>query len=256
MDPARAQALHTTLALPDPRPVTGDPLPPFWHQIYFWNIEPSENLGRDGHPKTGDFIPDLGLPRRMWAGGNLQFHAPLHTGTEATKLTTIESITRKSGRTGPLAFVTLRHEFHQSGKLRITEQQDLVYRKDPDLNVPKHTPPMARTDETAVETQTFSSTMLFRYSALTMNGHRIHYDKPYARDVEGYTGLVAHGPLLAQFLMLMAQRYLGPLKTFRFRATSPLMHSETASFCINGNTLWVRTPDGRQCMQATATYGH
>ena len=252
MDPARARALHATLALQDPQPMAGDALLPFWHQIYFWDTQPPENLGRDGHPKTGSFIPDLGLPRRMWAGGNLQFHAPLRTGTKAIKTTTIESIAKKSGRSGPLTFLTLRHDITQSGKLCITEHQDLVYRKDPDPTAPAPNTPTARTDETGIETHSFTSTELFRYSALTMNGHRIHYDETYARDVEGYSGLVTHGPLLAQYLMLMATRHLGPLTAFRFRATAPLMHTETAEFCINGNTLWARAPDGRQCMLATA----
>jgi 3-methylfumaryl-CoA hydratase len=216
-------------------------------------VQPPENLGRDGHEKTGGFIPDLGLPRRMWAGGKLQFHAPLFTGQPATKTTTIEAITQKTGRTGPLAFVTLRHDIHQSGSLCVTEHQDLVYRRNTGPTAPKSTPPTARTDEIHQETHSLSSTELFRYSALTMNGHRIHYDENYACDVEGYSGLVTHGPLLAQYLMLMAERQLGPLKSFQFRATAPLMHTENATFCINGNALWVRAPDGRQCMQATAS---
>ena len=252
LDPARAMALHMTLALPDPQPAVGAPLPPFWHQIYFWDAQPPANLGRDGHPKTGGFIPDLGLPRRMWAGGKLQFHTPLRTGTKATKTTTIEAVSEKSGRSGPLAFLTLRHDITQSGTLCVTEHQDLVYRKDPNPSAPPPHVPIARTDETSTETHRFNSTELFRYSALTMNGHRIHYDETYAREVEGYSGLVIHGPLLAQYLMLMAARHLGPLTTFQFRATAPLMHTETAEFCINGNTLWGRAPDGRQCMLATA----
>jgi len=252
MDPARAAALHATLGLPDPPPAAGDALPAFWHQIYFWDTQTPENLGRDGHPKIGDFIPDLGLPRRMWAGGQHLFHTPLLTGTPAKKTTLIESITEKSGRSGPLAFVTLRHEISQSGKPCVTEHQDLVYRQDPDPTTANPIPPMARTDETDVENHSFSTTLLFRYSALTMNGHRIHYDAPYAQNIEGYNGLVTHGPLLAQYLMRMAERHLGPLNNFKFRASSPLMQHETAAFCINGNKLWVRAADGRECMQATA----
>lgn len=253
MDPARAQALHATLGLTSPAPIAGEALPPFWHQIYFWDAQPPENLGRDGHPAIGGFIPDLGLPRRMWAGGKLQFHRPLITGIPASKTTTIVTIDQKSGRTGPLVFVILRHDIHQSGTLCITEHQDLVYRQDIDLSTAKPTPPLARTDQQHSEDHNFTSTELFRYSALTLNGHRIHYDENYARDVEGYNGLVTHGPLLAQYLMLIAERQLGPLKSFQFRATSALMHNETATFCITGNRLWVRAPDGRECMQATAT---
>lgn len=251
MDPARAMALHATLALAKPAPKAGDALPPFWHQIYFWDAQPPENLGRDGHPAIGGFIPDLGLPRRMWAGGKLDFHAPLVTENPATKRSTIATITQKTGRTGPLAFVTLHHDIRQSGILCVSEHQDLVYRQDVDPSAAKPTPPTARTDEVHSEQHSFSSTELFRYSALTMNDHRIHYDENYARDVEGYNGLVIHGPLLAQYLMLMAERRLGPLKSFKFRATAPLMHHETAEFCMNGTALWVRAPDGRECMQAT-----
>ena len=115
-----------------------------------------------------------------------------------------------------------------------------------------HTRRPVRTDETICEQHSFSTTLLFRYSALTMNGHRIHYDEPYARNVEGYAGLITHGPLLAQLLMLMAERHLGPLNTFTFRATAPLIQRETADLCLNGKSLWVRGPDGRLCLEATA----
>jgi 3-methylfumaryl-CoA hydratase len=252
LDPARAAALHATLALDGPAPGRGDALPPFFHQVYFWEALPPERLGRDGHPKTGAFIPDLGLPRRMWAGGRLAFDAPLRAGIEAEKTTTIEKVAQKQGRTGPLAFVTLRHEIRQEGTLRVTEWQDLVYREDPDPAAPQPRPPAAPTDEEAAEEARFSPTLLFRYSALTFNGHRIHYDRDYCREVEGYAGLVVHGPLLAQLLMLMAARRLGPLKSFGFRATAPLMDFEPATLCLRGRTLCVRGPDGRQCMAAEA----
>jgi 3-methylfumaryl-CoA hydratase len=252
MDPARAAALQVALGQ-GATLGAGDPLPPFFHQLYFWEPQPPAALGRDGHPKVGGLIPDLGLPRRMWAGGRLQFHpAGLKAGSEAVKTSTCESRTRKEGRTGPLGFVTLRHDIHQNGALCLTEWQDLVYREDPAADAPKPVPPMARVDEESCIEVGFSSTLLFRYSALTFNGHRIHYDLEYARQVEGYDGLVVHGPLLAQKLMLMAQAELGPLDTFEFRATAPLMHFETAQFCRKGRDLWVRGPDGRQCMQAKA----
>lgn len=231
----------------------GDPLPPFFHQLYFWEARVPDELGRDGHPKTGiGIIPDMGLPRRMWAGGRLEFHAPLIAGKQARKTTTIESATRKQGRTGPLAFVTLRHEITQGNTGCVTEFQDLVYREDPDPNAPKPIPPEAPTDEDSARETTFDVTTLFRYSALTFNGHRIHYDVPYAREVEGYSNLVIHGPLLAQLLMLVAEEELGPLKRFSFRATSPLTLPDPATLCRKGAKLWVRAPDGRQCMQAEA----
>ncbi len=254
LDPARAAALHATLDRPGPAPQAGDPLPPFWHQVYFWNPQPPGNLGPDGHPATGTgLIPDLGLPQRMWAGGRLQFHAPLTLGQAAQKTTRIESVTEKSGRTGRLGFVTLRHEITQNGALCVTEHQDLVYREPPKDRA-QIAPPMARTDEDLAQEATFTTTQLFRYSALTFNGHRIHYDADYARDTEGYSDLVVHGPLLAQLLMHLAETQLGPLQSFEFRATSALTQQETATLCwSNDKTLWVRARDGRQCMQARAS---
>ena len=251
MDNARATAMQAALGL-RPTISAGDALPPFFHQLYFWDPQPPQGLGRDGHPQVGGLIPDMGLPRRMWAGGRLQFHTPLRTGIEAVKISQCESVTRKDGRTGPLAFVTMRHDIHQNGVLCLSEWQDLVYREDPAPGAVKPVPPVARTDEDSCITASFSSTLLFRYSALTFNGHRIHYDLDYARTVEGYDGLVVHGPLLAQKLMLLAEAELGPLATFEFRATAPLMHFETAAFCRKGRDLWVRGPDGRLCMQARA----
>ncbi|MGC1495290.1 MAG: MaoC family dehydratase N-terminal domain-containing protein [Sulfitobacter sp.] len=252
MDPARAAAFQ--VALGQEGAITfGDPLPPFFHQLYFWSPIAPDGLGRDGHPRVGGLIPDLGLPRRMWAGGKLAFHKPLRAGVTAERRSVCESHSRKQGRTGPLGFVTLRHEIYQDGDLCLSEWQDLVYREDPDANAIQPIPPTARTDEETRDEMSFTSTLLFRYSALTFNGHRIHYDLEYARDVEGYDGLVVHGPLLAQFLMLKAVAELGPLGAFKFRATAPLMHFETATLCRAGSDLWVRGPDGRQCMVASAS---
>lgn len=253
MDPARARALQATLGM-QATIDAGDPLPPFFHQIYFWQPEPPARLGRDGHPRTGiGLIPDMGLPRRMWAGGRLEFHGPLRAGAMAEKRSVVESTAHKEGRTGLLAFVTLRHEIAQDGVIRVTEWQDLVYRHDPAPDAPAPVAPIAQTDEDSSETWDFGPTRLFRYSALTFNGHRIHYDLDYATGVEGYQGLVTHGPLLAQLLMLMAERQLGRVQSFAFRATAPLMHDECATICWrNDGTLWVRGPDGRQCMAASA----
>ena len=253
MDPARAAALQVALgAAPDI--AAGSALPPFFHQLYFWTPQPPDRLGRDGHPRVGagGLIPDMGLPRRMWAGGRLVFLAPLRAGIEAERSSLVESATRKTGRTGPLGFVSLRHDIRQAGQLCVQEWQDLVYREDPDPAAPAPLPPVAPVDETDRRAVSFDSTLLFRYSALTFNGHRIHYDLDYARDVEGYDGLVVHGPLLAQHLMLMATDLLGPLAQFSFRASSPLMHHESATLCRKGQTFWVRAPDGRQCMTASA----
>lgn len=252
MDPARAVALQVALGQ-EATIASGTPLPPFFHQLYFWSPKFPSDLGRDGHPKTGGgLIPDMGLPRRMWAGGRLEFSRPLRAGIAAEKRSILDSQSRKSGRSGSLAFVTLKHEIWQQNALCLTEWQDLVYREDPAADAARPKSPLARTDETATREVGFDSTVLFRYSALTLNGHRIHYDLDYARDVEGYAGLVVHGPLLAQLLMLFAEDIMGPLSSFSFRATSALMHFEPAHLCRNGQDLWVRGLDGRQCMQAVA----
>lgn len=251
MDPMRAEAMLATLGTPDPiKP--GDVLPPFFHQLYFWEPQPPENLGRDGHPGLGGLIPDLGLPRRMWAGGRLEFLHPLRAGLRAERRSTCENAKRKEGRSGALGIVTLRHEIWQEGQLCLRDWQDLIYREDADPTTRKPLPPEARQDETICEAVRFSTTTLFRYSALTFNGHRIHYDRDYARTVEGYDGLVVHGPLLAQHLMLLSERRLGALKRFSFRATAPLMDFETAELCWKDGSAWVRGPDGRQCMTAQA----
>ncbi|MFN3211103.1 MAG: MaoC family dehydratase N-terminal domain-containing protein [Roseovarius sp.] len=250
VDPARARALQATLGHP-PTLQAGDALPPFFHQLYFWDPQVPADLGRDGHPKVGGIIPDMGLPRRMWAGGKLAFHAPFRAGQPATRQTFRERAETKQGRSGPLAFVTLRHEIWQDETRCITEHQDLVYREDTTSRKPD--PPRAPDGASRTTRISFDSTLLFRYSALTFNGHRIHYDETYARQVEGYDGLVVHGPLLAHLLMQMADAELGGLKTFAFRATSPLMHHDTAELCWGRDGhCWVRGPDGRQCMTAQA----
>lgn len=253
LDPARGRTLQIALGhVPDIEP--GSALPPFFHQLYFWAPQPPQALGRDGHPALGGtgLIPDLGLPQRMWAGGRLEFIAPLLAGHPAERVSVVEQITHKHGRTGPLAFVTVRHEIRQDANLCLREWQDLVYRETPDPATPTPEVPRAAITETDRRDMSFDTTLLFRYSALTFNGHRIHYDLEHACDVEGYGGLVVHGPLLAQLLMLMATEMLGPLAGFSFRAASPLLHSETATLCREGTDFWVRGPDGRLVMQATA----
>lgn len=253
LDPARLMALSATLA------VDYDPqiLPPFAHHIYFWHAEPPSKLGRDGHPAIGDFIPNLGLPRRMWAGGRLRFHAPIQVGQLAEKRTIIANVVEKTGRSGPLAFVTLRHEYSQNNVLCRTEEQDIVYREEASgkPQTPTHT--MAETDEDWSVEHAFNPTLLFRYSALTFNGHRIHYDRDYAKDTEGYAGLVTHGPLLAHLLMDQALKKLGTLNEFEFRAASPLMDHEVATLCGKvddvAQKLWIRAADGRLVMTAIAS---
>lgn len=257
---SRAAALKAALGKNGSPLADGASLPPFWHHIYFWDAQPPELLGRDGHPKVGGFIPDTGLPRRMWAGGKLAFLAPLILGEQTTKTSTIQSVAQKTGRSGPLCLVQIEHAYTQSGTCCVKEFQDLVYLNDPIPDAPKPPPKMAPTDEEVSTSQSFDPVLLFRYSALTFNGHRIHYDREYCQSVEGYPGLVVHGPLLAQLLIHFAEEQIGALSGFEFRAMSPLFDFETAELCARNDgeklSLWVRGPDGRLIMQASATGPH
>lgn len=250
LDPVRAEALSALLGEPR-RFAPGDALPSFFHQLYFWDVTTPGELAEDGHRRLGDgLIPDLGLPRRMWAGGRLAFHAPLIAGELAEKRSEIEKIDEKDGRLGRLGFVTLRHELWQGGALKLTEWQEVVYLEDRGRDAPKPLVRRAPEDE-APEAWRFTEADLFRYSALTYNAHRIHYDAAFARS-EGYPGLLVHGPLLAQLLVSRAARELGPLAGFRYRATAPAFVGEEIAVCRYGPTLWVRGADGRLCMEGEA----
>lgn len=254
---AAAARMHVTLGKGGPPPGDGDPIPPAWHWLLFADAKPPAELGRDGHPRRGGFLPPVELPRRMWAGGRLAFAAPLPVGGEITRRSTIKDVTEKSGKSGALCFVTVRHEFSSGGAVCLTEEHDIVYREDPGPDAPAPTPPEAPGDADATETITPDPVLLFRYSALTFNGHRIHYDVDYCREVEGYPGLVFHGPLTATLLLDLAERTAGKVAAFSFRAVSPLF--DTAPFSIackkDGDTLslWAVNPDGRLAMTADAT---
>ena len=257
MDPARAQALHATLERPGAPPSAGDPLPPLWHWIYFWSIAPMAELGHDGHLALGRFLPDLGLPRRMWAGSRFTFHRPLTLGAAAERHSTIAEVVRKAGRSGPLAFVTVRHRLTDGEGLCVEEEQDLVFRSDHEPGAERATPPLeprpAPSDEPVWQrTLTADPVLLFRYSALTFNGHRIHYDRDFACGTEGYPGLIVHGPLLG---LLMCQLGLeeNPDRRpagYRFRLSHPVFAGE--AFGVAGGPteeggaakLWVRTESG------------
>ncbi len=253
MDPDRARALQATLGRM-PELVAGDPLPTFFHQVYFWNALPPDNLGRDGHPARGQgVIPDLGLPRRMWAGGRMSFHAPLRLGHPAECRTELLSAVEERGRSGPLGLVTIRLIYSQDGTPCLTDERELVYREDADPDAPAPAYPQAPEGSETERALSFTTTMLFRYSALTFNGHRIHYDLDYATGVEGYSGLVVHGPLDGAVLDGHGRRRSWARSPdSEFRATAPLMHFETATACRAENRLWIRGPDGRMCMEAEA----
>lgn len=257
LEPARSNALDVALGGEGGRSV-GDPLPGLHHWLYFWDVKPPAGLGVDGHPAKGGFLPPVPLPRRMWAGGRVGFQAPLVLGAEVRKTSTILNVTEKSGRSGSLVFVTVRHELQADGKIAITEEQDLVYRDATTTAAPA---PVAAPAPTAtwVETVQPDPTLLFRYSALTMNGHRIHYDRPYALNEEFYPGLVVHGPLQATLLMRLAAAGLAqPVTSFEFRGRQPAFDGLSLHVCGepegNGARLWTQQGDG-QNMTATVCAG-
>lgn len=221
--PRLAAAFSATLA---PRVAQGRTPPPgiFW--CLAPDIVPADGLGADGHPRPGLSLPDTGLPRRMWAGGELVFHGDFAIGDVVEKVTRVESVTRKVGRSGPLAFVTLQNAYSVSAQPVLTERQDIVYREATSARSPSPAPPT--NDENARLGAPWplatTPTLLFRYSALTFNGHRIHYDADYARDVEGYGGLVVHGPLLATVMLNLAVERVGSLpRRFAYRGVAPLV---------------------------------
>ncbi len=260
-----ANALAATLDR-DEQLVDGDALPPLWHWIYFWSVAPISGLGQDGHPKRGGFLPPVPLPRRMWAGGRLRFDAPLALGAPADKTSTILDVNVKQGTTGPLAFVTVAHTIAQNGRPCVYEEHDIVYRELASPSAASGTAKAAPgkpapTDAQWTRTIDPDPVLLFRYSALTFNGHRIPYDRSYATGVEGYAGLIVHGPLIATLLVDLLRRELPAraLKTFSFRAVSPLFDIER--FSLHGKlsddgctaTLWAANARGELAMQAEAT---
>ncbi|WP_111895355.1 MaoC family dehydratase N-terminal domain-containing protein [Acinetobacter sp. MB5] len=260
-DTLRLQPAHFMQATldQDPSLEAGDKLPALWHWIYFLEAKPASQLGRDGHPKKGGFLPPVSLPRRMWAGGRFSFFAPIPLGSEVRKVSSIKDISYKHGRTGELCFVTVLHEFYVNDVLALTEEQDIVYREDPQPNVKQPEPLLAPENAEFSETISPNQVLLYRYSALTFNGHRIHYDVDYARDVEGYEGLVFHGPLTATLLVDLATRMFGrqPIE-FSFKGLAPITanHDFKIEGIREGNVmhLWARRHDGALAMKAKAIF--
>jgi 3-methylfumaryl-CoA hydratase len=188
---------------------TGSPIPPHWYAMFFPDIVPQSQIGEDGHPRRGDFLPPVALPRRMFAGRRMQFLAPLRVGDTAIKKSEIAAITPKRGRSGQMVFVTIRHTISVAGAAVLTDEQDVVYREvaTPGARPPEPTPPPA--DPAWSERVTPTTPLLFRYSAITFNAHRIHYDADYVRGAEGYPGLVVNGGLTLLLLLEAAIRNLG-----------------------------------------------
>ncbi|KJC34023.1 acyl-CoA dehydrogenase [Bradyrhizobium sp. LTSP849] len=223
--PDRVAALGATLGI-EGNYAAGATLPAGWHWIFFNRFMPRHELGTDGHPKRGGFLPPVSLPRRMWAGGRLTYHKPLTIGGEGVRESTILKVEAKSGRAGKLVFVTVSHSIACDGTLCVTEEQDIVYREAaaPGSPAPAATP--APPDAVWSEEFRPDTVLLFRYSSLTSNGHRIHYDQSYAQAEENYPDLVVHGPLTATLLQGFAERHAGkPLRSFEFRGVSPLFVS-------------------------------
>jgi 3-methylfumaryl-CoA hydratase len=257
LEPSRSNALAAALGEASPRE-EGDALPLLHHWLYFWDVRGPSGLGPDGHPARGGFLPPVELPRRMWAGGRLRLLKPLRLGAKVTRESAILKVEAKSGRSGRLVFVTVGHTLSDAQGPAIVEQQDIVYREAgpqaplPPADAPAPTAAWRR--DLAPDT-----VLLFRYSALTMNGHRIHYDRPYAMGEEGYPALVVHGPLQATLLADLAVRELRrPLTAFEFRGQSPGYDGVTLNVCGeatgDGARLWTEQ-GGRPSMVATAACG-
>lgn len=257
---ASVAAMSATLDREDPDPVPGSELPPLWHWMLFAPKALARHLGPDGHPQRGGFLPPVPLPRRMWAGGRLEFHHPLHVGDELQRCSRIADVKVKEGRSGALVFVTVRHEIENARGLALTEEHDIVYRDAPAPGAP--TPaPVAAPDDAAFSREIVPDpVLLFRYSALTFNGHRIHYDRSYVTEEEDYPGLVVHGPLIATLLLDLARREMphARIRRFAFKAVRPTF--DIHRFSVHGRFdaaarrihLWAADHEGWLTMEASA----
>ncbi len=252
-------AMAATLDRDDAPAEQGTALPPLWHWMLFNPAARQSVLGPDGHPARGEFLPPVELPRRMWAGGRLNFVRPLRVGEAATKTSRIAEISAKSGRSGELVFVTVQHEIAVGKEVAITEEHDIVYREAAKPGAVPPPPQEAPSDAAFERTIVPDPVLLFRYSALTFNGHRIHYDRSYVTGVEGYPGLIVHGPLIATLLLDLLRRNLpaATVRSFSFRAVRPLF--DIAPFAVCGRpeadgrvTLWARDATGALAMEGSA----
>ena len=259
LDPWRAQALHATLDATDAVPEEGTVLSPGWHWAYFLDTVPSKELGPDGHPRRGGFMPPVPLPRRMWAGSRLEFLAPIALGESARRVSRVLGIEEKSGRSGQLCFVTVEHEIHGASGAAIRETQDIVYR-DLVTGGSAAAPQSAPRDPQWQREWCFDSPRLFRYSAITFNSHRIHYDREYVTKEEGYPGLVVHGPLLATLMLELVRAHLPrPLRRFEFRAIAPVFDGQTIVACGKPDgdrvDLWISGESGALHMRGNVVLG-
>ncbi len=251
--------LAATLDRDDAEPLPGSEAPPLAHWLYFLPQAPQREIGDDGHLRRGGFLPPVPLPRRMWAGGRLDFHHALRVGDAITRVSRIQSVGAKAGRSGPLVFVTVRHEIHDARGLALGEEHDIVYREAPQAGAPVPAPQAAQRDEQFVRRVVPDPVLLFRYSALSFNGHRIHYDRSYCEQVEGYPGLVVHGPLIATLLvdLLRRERPAVVLKRFAFTMLRPSFDIHAFEVCGRDDgasrfQLWGRDHEGLLTVRAEA----
>ncbi|HZQ61969.1 MAG TPA: MaoC family dehydratase N-terminal domain-containing protein [Casimicrobiaceae bacterium] len=258
--PTPLAALAATLDRDEPPPAPGTPIAPLRHWLYFLPIHRWSDLGPDGHPRRGGFLPPVPLPRRMWAGGRLEFRRAPRVGDAITRESRIASVDVKQGRTGTLVFVLVQHEIATEGEIAIVEEHDIVYRDVARAGEAAPTPRSAPADATWRRDIAPDPVLLFRYSALTFNGHRIHYDWRYVTEVEGYPGLIVHGPLIATLLLDLGRDHVAPreIATFSFRAVSPLFDIEAFAVCGKPNddgtlSLWAQNARGQLAMEATAS---
>jgi 3-methylfumaryl-CoA hydratase len=251
--------LSATLDRDDPPPRPGDPLPALWHWLYFLPTHRQSEIGVDGHVRLGGFLPPVPLPRRLYAGGRVEMLHPLRVGDPIERVSRILDVSSKHGRSGPLVFVQVRHEVRTRERLSLTEDHDIAYRDSGRPGDPQA--PVRRAPDDALWTREIhpDDVLLFRYSALTFNGYRIHYDRRFATETQGHPGLVVHAPLVATLLADLLRRHLpgASVSSFSFRAISALF--DTGPFLICGRPdddgsvkLWARDPAGALAVEATA----
>jgi len=254
-------ALAATLDRDDPAPGPGSEVPLLAHWLYLLPVAKQSELGPDGHPKRGGFLPPVPLPRRMWAGGRLTFNESLQVGDAITRTSKIADVTVKSGRSGALVFVCVQHEIRTARGVALTEEHDIVYRDNPQPGAPMPVPQPAPPQFDFSRDIAPDPVLLFRYSALTFNGHRIHFDRSYVTEVEGYPGLIVHGPLIATLLLDLVRRNVpqARIRRFAFKAVRPLFDIHPFTVCgrrqNGGLALWARDHEGWLAMNASAELG-
>lgn len=261
--PTPVRALQATLDHPDSDVPDGTPLPPLWHWLYFLPLHRQSEIGPDGHARRGGFLPPVPLPRRMWAGSQFEFRSPIRVGDRVERCSTIDDVSVKQGRSGTLVFVKVRHELRCNGAAdpALVEFHDIVYREARqvgDVEPPPQAAPAAAAWQREIVPD---DVLLFRYSALTFNGHRIHYDRRYVTEVEGYPGLIVHGPLIATLLLDLLRREAptADIASFRFKAVRPTF--DLHPLRVNGQPpddqgrirLWAQDHQGWLTMDASAT---